>query len=130
MKCSFLDYIQLLMIGQAIMLNESWTKCEKSPLGHQKWNAHFWITSNFWWSAEWSKQWKSSEMQKRPPKSSKYEMLIFGLCSTSHDRPSDLNNESRPKREGISMKDYTSGQLCHKPYGYVALCIMYTLPIR
>ena len=36
-------------------------------------------------------------MQKRPSKSSKKEMLIFGLCSTSDDLPSDLSNESQPK---------------------------------
>ena len=28
--------------------------------------------------------------QKRPPKSSKNKMFIFGLHSTSDDRPSDL----------------------------------------
>ena len=32
--------------------------------------------------------------KKRPPKSSKNEMLIFGLCSTSDDWPSDPSNES------------------------------------
>ena len=46
--------------------------------------------------------------KKRPPKSSKNEMLVFGLPLTSDDWPSILNNESRPKWEGISMKDYTS----------------------
>ena len=38
-------------------------------------------------------------MQKRPPKSSKNEMLIFGLCSTSDDWPSNLSIESQPKCE-------------------------------
>ena len=67
----------------------------------------------FWWLAEWSEQWKSTyiqllkigwvilakltKMQKRPPKSSKNEMLIFGLCSTSDDRPSNLSNKSWQK---------------------------------
>ena len=32
--------------------------------------------------------------KKRPPKSSKNEVLIFQLHSTSDDRPSDPNNES------------------------------------
>ena len=36
-------------------------------------------------------------MQKRPPKSSKNEMLIFGLCSTSDDWLSNLSDESQPK---------------------------------
>ena len=48
MKCSFLDYVQLLMIGQA----GQWTRTPSAtPLQPKKWNAHFWITFNFWWSA-------------------------------------------------------------------------------
>ena len=48
MKCSFLDYVQLLMIGQAVQ----WTQTPSAtPLQPQKWNPHFWITFNFWWSA-------------------------------------------------------------------------------
>ena len=39
---------------------------------------------------------KSTEMQKRPPKSSKNEMLSFGLHSTSDDQPSNPSNESQP----------------------------------
>ena len=35
--------------------------------------------------------------KKRPPKSSKNEMLIFGLHSTSIDWLSDLSNESQLK---------------------------------
>ena len=35
--------------------------------------------------------------KKRPPKSSKNEMLIFGLRSNSDDRPSNPSNESQPK---------------------------------
>ena len=47
-KCSFLDYVQLLMIGQA----GQWTQTPSTiPLQPKKWNAHFWITFNFWWSA-------------------------------------------------------------------------------
>ena len=48
MICSFLDYVQLLMIGQA----GQWTQTPSAtPLQPKKWNAHFWITFNFWWSA-------------------------------------------------------------------------------
>ena len=43
--------------------------------------------------AERSEQRKSTEMQKRPPKSSKNEMFIFGLHSTSDDWLSDLSHE-------------------------------------
>ena len=59
MKCSFLDYVQLLMIGQVIPVMESQPKCKK-----------------------------------RPSKSSKNEMLIFGLRSTFDDQPNDLSDES------------------------------------
>ena len=36
-------------------------------------------------------------MQKRPPKSSKKEMLIFELNSTFDDWPNNPSNESQPK---------------------------------
>ena len=48
MKCSFLYYIQLLMIGRAGHRTQT---PSTSPLKPKKWNAHFWITFNFWWSA-------------------------------------------------------------------------------
>ena len=48
MKCSFLDFVQLLMISQA----GQWIQTPSTtPLHPKKWNAHFWITFNFWWSA-------------------------------------------------------------------------------
>ena len=47
-KCFFLGYIQLLMISWAVR----WTQTPSAiPLQPIKWNAHFWITFNFWWSA-------------------------------------------------------------------------------
>ena len=63
-KCLFLDYVQLLRIGQAI-----WAKN---------------IDQN-------AKNWK------RPPKSSKNKMFIFGLRSTSEDRLSNLSKKRWPK---------------------------------
>ena len=42
----------------------------------------------------------STEMQKkqrRPPKSLKNQMFVFGLCSTSDDWLSDLSKKRRPK---------------------------------
>ena len=52
-KCSFLDYVQLLMIGRA----GQWTRTPfATPLQPIKWNAHFWIMFNFWWSA-WPGRW-------------------------------------------------------------------------
>ena len=55
-KCSFLDYVQLLMISQAIRAKN--------------------VDRN-------------TKKRKRPPKSSKNKMFIFGLHSTSDDRPSN-----------------------------------------
>ena len=47
MKCSFLDFVQLLMISQA----GQWIQTPSTtPLHPKKWNAHFCITFNFWWS--------------------------------------------------------------------------------
>ena len=75
-KCSFLDYVQLLMIGQ---------ESEQKTLTK-------------------TKKWK------RPPKSSKNKMFVFGLHSTSDDRPSDLSknvdqNTKKWKRPPKSSKN-------------------------
>ena len=59
MKCLFLDYVHLLMIGQAGRW--TWTP-SATPLQPKKWNAHFWIMFNFWWSTKRSKQKISTEM--------------------------------------------------------------------
>ena len=81
MKCSFLDYVQLLMIRRAGW--STWTP-SVTPLQPQKWNAHFWITFNFWWSAG-----LVNGLKRHPPplSSHKHEMLVFGLHSTSDDWP-------------------------------------------
>ena len=48
MKCSFLGYIHLVIISRAVR----WTQTPSAtPLQPIKWNAHFCITFNFWWSA-------------------------------------------------------------------------------
>ena len=112
-KCSFLDYVQLLMIGWA----GRWTRAPSAThLQPKKWNAHFWIAFNFWWLAGLVNGLEScppplssqnNEMHfwitfnfwwldglvdglkaHLPPLSSqKIEMLIFGLRSTSDDQP-------------------------------------------
>ena len=77
MKCSFLYYIQLLMIGWA----EWWTQTPSTiPLQPKKWNAHFWITFNFWRLVG-----LVNGLKPHPPplSSQKSEMLIFVLHSTS-----------------------------------------------
>ena len=48
MKCSYFDYVQLLMIGRASCGTQT---PFATPLHPKKWNAHFWITFNFWWLA-------------------------------------------------------------------------------
>ena len=69
---------------------------------------------NFWWLAERSEQKTLSEKQKktkqkRPPKSSKNKMFLFGLCSTSDDRPS---NQS--KKHWLKCKKNKKGLLSHQ----------------
>ena len=77
MKCSIFDYVQLLKISQADQLTQS---PSASPLQPKKWNTHFWITFNFWWSAG-----LVNGLKPHPPplSSQKNEMLIFVLHSTS-----------------------------------------------
>ena len=81
MKCSYLYYVQLLMISRA----GRWPQTPSAtPLQPIKWNAHFWIKFNFWWSAGLVDGLKPHS----PPLSTqKNDMHIFGLCSTSHDLP-------------------------------------------
>ena len=47
MKCLFLDYIHILMIGKAGWW--TWTP-STTHLQPKTWNAQFWIMFNFWWS--------------------------------------------------------------------------------
>ena len=80
-KCSFLDYIQFLMIGWP----DQWTRTPSAtPPQPKKWNACFWITFNFWWSTG-----LVDGLEPHPPplSSQKNKMLVFGLRSTSDDQP-------------------------------------------
>ena len=79
MKCSFLDYVQLLMIGRA----GQWTRTPSAiPLQTKKWYAHFCITFKFWSLAGLVNGLKP---HLQPLSRQKSEMLIFGLRSTSDD---------------------------------------------
>ena len=112
MKCSFLYYIQLLMLARLVdglkphppplssqknemllfglcsllMISQAgrWTQTPfTTPLQPKKLNTHFWITFNFWWSAGLVNGLKPH----LPPLSSqKNEILIFVLHSTSDDQ--------------------------------------------
>ena len=80
-KCSFLHYIQLLMIGRV----SQWTQTPSAiPLQPKKWNACFWITLKFLWSAGLV---DGLEPHLPPLSSQQNEMLIFGLRSMSDDQP-------------------------------------------
>ena len=88
MKCLFLDYVQLLMIGQV----GQWTQTPSvTPLQPKKLNACFWIMFNFWWSARLVNGLKP---HLQPLSNQKNDMLVFQLCWTSDDWPGwlmDLN---------------------------------------
>ena len=82
MKCSFLDYVQLLMIGQA----GQWTRTPSTtPLLPKKIKCSFLDYVHFWWSA-----WLIDELEPHLPPFSyqKNEMLNFLLRSTSDNQPS------------------------------------------
>ena len=121
MKCSFLDYVELLIVGWA----GQWTQTPStSPLKPKKWNACFWIMFHFWWLARLVDGLKphllplSSQKMKcsyldyfqfrvisqtgrwtqtpaATPLQPKNEMVIFGLRSTSDDR-SGWSMDSNP----------------------------------
>ena len=118
MKCSFLDYVQLLMISRAGQW--TWTP-STNCLQAKELNAHILIMLNFWCWPDWSMDsnpihhcsaankmkcffldyvhfWWSARLvdglePHLPPLSrQKNEMLIFWLCSTSDDLPGWLMN--------------------------------------
>ena len=79
-KCSFLDYVQLLMIGwagrgissQQKMLMKWAGRWKLKPHGHEaKKNESFWIMFNLWWSDQWLK------CKNRPPKSSNMKCSVL-----------------------------------------------------
>ena len=80
MKCSFLDYIQLLIISRACQW--TWTP-STTCLQPKKWNAHILIMFNFWCWPDWS---MDSNPIHHPSPAKKWNVL-FGLCSTSDDQP-------------------------------------------
>ena len=88
MICLFLDYVELLMIGQV----GRWTWTPSAiPLQPKKWNACFWIMFNFWWSAGLVNGFKP---HLQLLSNQKNDMLVFRLCWTSDDWPGwsmDLN---------------------------------------
>ena len=103
-KCSFLDYVQLLMISRAIWaknINQNTKKTQKCPLSHQKIKCLFLdyiqLLMIGWAIRAKNVDQNAKKTQKRPPKSSKNKMFIFGLHSTSDVRPSDLGKKCQLK---------------------------------
>ena len=97
MKCSFLDYIQLLMIGRA----GRWTRIPSATsFQPEKWNAHFCIMFNFWWSAELV---DGLEPHLPPLSNQKNEMLAFVLRYSSDHQPG-WSMDSKPIHHPSSQK--------------------------
>ena len=90
-KCSFLDYVQLLMISRAILaknINQKTKKTQKCPLSHRKIKCLFldYIQLLMIGWMIWAKNVdRNVNKWKRPPTSSKNKMFVFGLGSTSDD---------------------------------------------
>ena len=101
MKCPFLDYIQFLMIGRA----GQWTRTlSATHLQPKKLNACFWITFNFWWSAGLV---DGLEPHIPPLSSQRNKMFIFGLRSTSDDRPG-CSMDSNPVHHPSPVKKWNA----------------------
>ena len=97
MKCSFLDYIQLLMIGRA----GRWTRIPSATsFQPKKWNAHFCIMFNFWWSAELV---DGLDPHLPPLSNQKNEMLAFVLRYSS-DHQLRWSMDSKPIHHPSSQK--------------------------
>ena len=98
MKCSFLDYVQLLMISQAGQRTQTPSATSFQP---KKWNAHFCIMFKFWWSAELVDR---LELHLPPLSNQKNEMLVFVLRYTSDDQPG-WSMDSKPIHHPSSHKN-------------------------
>ena len=78
--------------------DESRPKCEKRPLSHQKMKNSFLYYIQLLMIGQVIQATKVNQNAKKgPPKSSKNEMVIFGLHSTSDDRPCNPSNKSQLK---------------------------------
>ena len=105
-KCSFLDYVQLLMIGQA----GQWTRTPSAtPLQPKKIKCSFLDYVQLLmigWAGWWTRTLSA------PLSSQKNKMLVFGLRSTSDDQPGwslDSNPVCHPspaKKIKCSFLDY------------------------
>ena len=77
--------------------DKSQPKCKKGPLSHHKMKCLFMDYIQLLMISQVIQAMKVTQNAKKAPKSSKNEMLIIGLRSTSDNRPNDLSNKSQPK---------------------------------
>ena len=112
-KCSILDYVQLLMISwviEAKNVNRNAKKWKRPPKAMKNQMFIFGLrsTSDDRLSDLSKNIERNAENWKRPPKSSKNIMFIFGLCSTSDDW---LSNPR--KKRMTKMQKNERGPLSH-----------------
>ena len=110
-KCSFLDYFQLLMISQAIGAKnvDRNAKNEKGPLSHWKIKCSFLDYVQLLMIGQVIRAKnvdRNAKKQTRPPKSLKNQMFIFVLCSTSDDQPSDSSKKFWPNHKKMKKTPY------------------------
>ena len=87
-----------MMIGWVIWVMKVKQNVKKASLSHKKMKTSFLYYIQLLMIGQVIQATKDDQnAKKRPPKSSKNEMLIFGLCSNSDDQPSNPSNESQPK---------------------------------
>ena len=86
-----------MMIGWVIWVIKFNWNVKKAPLSHQQMKNSFLYYIQLLMIGQVIQATKVDQNAKKPPKSSKNEMLVFGLHSTSGDRPSNPNNERQPK---------------------------------
>ena len=113
-KCLFLDYVQLLMIGRVIWaknVDQNTKKWKRPPKSSKNKMFVFGLrsTSDDWPSNLSKKCWTKHKKIKMPPKSSKNKMFVFGLHSTSEDWPNDLSKKCWPR-----CKKNGKGPLSHQ----------------
>ena len=108
-KCLFLDYFQLLMIGQAIWAKnidqnaKIWKRPPKS-LKNKIFTFGLHSTSDDWLS-DLSDEWWL-KCKKRPPKSSKNKMFIFDGLPEDHQKTVRRKPEDKQKTSRRQAEDY------------------------
>ena len=105
MRCSFLDYVQHLMISWA----GQWTRPRLPPLSSQKMKCSFLDYIQLLMTGQ-AGRW--TQTPSTTPLQPKNEMLIFGLCSTSDDwlgwsmDSNPIHHPSPAKKVKCSFLDY------------------------